>query len=145
MLCYTGGTHFSAGLIDKQEQLYRQGSQETIEGLRGLQRLAYEMKDALLTGDLWSFGDVLGVSWEQKRRMNPEVTNERIDEMYAAARKNGALGGKLLGAGGGGYLLLFSPLGHKRTIREKLERLGGQFTDFAFVEEGLQTWRSNCL
>jgi D-glycero-alpha-D-manno-heptose-7-phosphate kinase len=64
--------------------------------------------------------------------------------MYETARRNGAIGGKLLGAGGGGYLLLFCEVGRRRDVREKLEQMGGQFTDFAFREEGLQVWRSSC-
>ncbi len=145
MLCYTGRTRFSAGLIEKQEGLYRKGRVETVEGLDELRRIAYTMKDALLTANLTEFGALLDVAWRSKQRANPDITDETISEMYEMARRNGAIGGKLLGAGGGGYLLLFCEVGRRRDVREKLERMGGQFTDFAFGERGLQVWRSACL
>lgn len=145
MLCYTGKTRFSAGLIDKQEAYYRQGRPQTLEGLQTLHRLVYEMKDALLMGKLADFAHLLDVAWGAKLKMNPEVSNPEIDEMYAVARSSGALGGKLLGAGGGGYLLLFCQVEKKRAVRERLEKMGGQFTVFSFVEEGLRTWESACL
>ena len=144
MLCYTGRTRFSAGLIKKQEGLYREGRLETIEGLGELRRMAYAMKDALLTANLREFGALLDVAWRSKQRANPDISDDSIGEMYETARRNGAIGGKLLGAGGGGYLLLFCEVGRRRNVREKLERLGGQFTDFAWSEEGLQVWRSVC-
>ena len=144
MLCYTGRTRFSAGLIKKQEGMYRDGRAETVAGLGELRRVAYDMKDALLTGNLNEFGTLLDVAWKSKQRANPDISDDTINEMYETARRHGAIGGKLLGAGGGGYLLFFCEVGRRRAVREKLERMGGQFTDFAFREEGLQVWRSAC-
>ena len=145
MLCYTGKTRLSARLIDKQEEFYREEREETLSGLHALGQLAYDMKDALLKGRLPDFAEMLDCAWQNKVKVNPEITDSSIDEMYCLARKSGALGGKLLGAGGGGYLLLFCEAGKKRTVREKLETLGGQFTEFSFSESGLQTWPSTCL
>lgn len=145
MLCYTGKTRLSAGLIDKQERFYRQGRGETLEGLATLRQLAYDMKDALMKGRLGDFAEMLDYAWQSKVKINPEITDSSIDEMYAEARRHGALGGKLLGAGGGGYLLLFCQGGRKREVRERLEAMGGQFADFSFTQEGLQTWESACL
>jgi D-glycero-alpha-D-manno-heptose-7-phosphate kinase len=145
MLCYTGKTRLSAGLIDKQERLYRQGRGETLEGLGALRQLAYDMKDALMKGRLTDFAIMLDHAWASKLKVNREITDSGIDEMYAEARRCGVLGGKLLGAGGGGYLLLFCEGGKKRALRERLEALGGQFADFSFTQEGLQTWQSACL
>jgi len=145
MLCYTGKTHLLAGLIDRQEQLYREGRRETLESLHALHQLAYDMKDTLLKGKLGEFASMLDFAWTSKVKANPEITDSGIDEMYAEARKAGAQGGKLLGSGGGGYLLLFCEGGKRRTVREKLEALGGQFADFSFADEGFQTWESSCL
>jgi len=128
-------------LNDLEEHLMRS---ETVAGLDELRRIAYAMKDALLTGNLREFGLMLNEAWRSKQRANPDITDESISEMYETARRNGAIGGKLLGAGGGGYLLLFCEVGRRRDVREKLEQMGGQFTDFAFREEGLQVWRSSC-
>ncbi len=144
LLCYTGKTRLSAGLIDRQEEYYRQGRTETLEGLHALRQLAYDMKDALLKGRLDCFAETLNYAWVSKLKVNPEITDSLINEMYEEARKAGAISGKLLGAGGGGYLLLFCEVDKKRTVRERLEQLGGQFTDFSFTQEGLQVWESSC-
>ena len=145
MLCYTGKTRLSAGLIDKQERYHKEGRAETLEGMRELHKLVYEMRDALLQGRLMDFAKMLDFAWISKLKMNPHVTDDHINEMYEVARKNGVIGGKLCGAGGGGYLMLFCEIGKKRVVQEKLEKMGGQFTDFAFEHQGLQTWRSNCV
>ncbi|HEU4758758.1 MAG TPA: GHMP kinase [Dehalococcoidia bacterium] len=145
VLCYTGKTRLSAGLIDKQDELLRQGRSDTVDGLGALRRLAYDMKDALLKARLGGFAEMLDQAWASKLKVNPEISDSGIDEMYTEARRHGALGGKLLGAGGGGYLLLFCEGGKKRAVRERLEALGGQFADFSFTQEGLQTWESRCL
>ncbi len=144
LLCYTGKTRLSAGLIDRQEQFFRQGRTETLEGLHALGQLAYDMKDALLKGRLDRFAENLNQAWTSKLKVDPGITDSQINEMYDEARKAGAISGKLLGAGLGGYLLLFCEVDKKRAVRERLERLDGQFTDFSFVNEGLQTWESTC-
>ncbi len=144
LLCYTGKTRLSAGLIDRQEALYRQGRAETTSGLHALRQLAYEIKGFLLRGQLGQFGEALDAAWVSKLKVNPDITDSHIDEMYHVAKDSGAVGGKLLGAGGGGYLLLFCQVDRKRAVRERLETLGGQFADFSFTNEGLQTWESQC-
>ncbi len=144
MLCYTGKTRLSAGLIDQQIGYYKQGRTETVDGLKSLHALTFKMKDALLMGKLKDFAEMLDLEWRNKVKVNPNVTNPGIDEMYAVALQNGVIGGKLLGAGGGGYLLLFCEIDKRRNVREKLEAMGGQFTDFSFVNEGLQVWCSSC-
>jgi D-glycero-alpha-D-manno-heptose-7-phosphate kinase len=144
MLCYTGGTRPSAGIVDRQQEYYREGRPQTLEGLKRIHQLAYEMKDALLTGRLKDFGEMLHLEWENKVKANPTVTTDWIDDMYALARSSGVIGGKLLGAGGGGYLLFFSEIEKKRSVRQRLEEIGGQFVNFSFLNEGLQVWRSTC-
>ncbi len=101
------------------------------------------MKEALLTGALDRFGQMLDEAYTNKKLMNPHVAeNTTADLLYEAAKKRGAIGGKLLGAGGG-YLLLFCETGKQHEVREALEQLGGQFIDFSFEGGGLQVWRSN--
>jgi D-glycero-alpha-D-manno-heptose-7-phosphate kinase len=144
LLCYTGKTHLSGNLIEKQMKFFHENRPSTVQGMHELRKLAYQMKEALLKGDLNSFGELLHESGIQKKRMNPEATDGAIDEMYEVARRNGTVGGKILGAGGGGYLLLFCESNKKRAVREALEKLGGQFTDFSFDGNGLQVWDSEC-
>jgi D-glycero-alpha-D-manno-heptose-7-phosphate kinase len=144
MLCYTGQTRVSGGLIDTQERYFREGREETLGGLRALHRLASDMKNTLLRGRLYDFGEMLHEEWVNKIRVNPQATTSLIDEMYGESRRQGVIGGKLLGAGAGGYLLLFCEIDRKRTVRETLESMGGQFMTFGFVDEGLTVWPSDC-
>ena len=101
------------------------------------------MKNALLVNKIDTFGGLLDEAWQAKRQFTPKITNDYIDEMYAIARKKGALGGKLLGAGGGGYLLLFCEFDKKHLVAEALEKFGGKIVDFAFEDGGLQTWETS--
>jgi len=78
-----------------------------------------------------------------KKRFTKNVTNKKIDTLYNIARKNGVLGGKILGAGGGGYLLLYCDFEKRHVIAEKLEKNGGKIVNFAFENRGLQTWSVN--
>ncbi len=144
MLCYTGQTRVSGGLIDALERYYREGRSETLAGLQALHRLASDMKNALLRGRLSEFGEMLHEEWVNKIRVYPEATTSVVDEMYGESRRHGVIGGKLLGAGAGGYLLLFCEVDRKRKVREALEAMGGQFMTFGFVDEGLVVWSSDC-
>ena len=145
MLCYTGQTRLSAGIISHQIDLYVQKNAETLDAMKEMKEVTLRMKNALLQERLAEFGELLDYSGVLKKRMNPRVTNDRIDEMYEVARKHGAIGGKLLGAGGGGYLLLFVKFNCRRKVAEELRKVGGQIVDFAFELQGLQTWRANNL
>jgi D-glycero-alpha-D-manno-heptose-7-phosphate kinase len=143
LLCYTGRTRLSAKIIDDQVGRYERGEEETLNGMRQLKEIAVEMKNALLQRKLNAFGDLLGHAWENKKKMSSKITNPQIEEMYEAARKAGALGGKITGAGGGGYILLYCQFERKHKVAERLKEMGGMITDFAFDARGLQTWRVN--
>jgi len=144
LLCYTGCVRPDLGLVARQVGFFKAGRSETLEGMRRLRELAYEMKEALLTGKFNRFGELLHGAYQNKKRMNPHIVEgTAADLLYDAARKYGAIGGKLCGAGGGGYLLLYCETGRQHEVRKQLEKLGGQFTDFAFDGWGLQVWRSS--
>jgi D-glycero-alpha-D-manno-heptose-7-phosphate kinase len=143
LLCYTGKTRLSAGIIADQVNRYVQKEENTVKGLDETKKLAIEMKNALLVNKIDTFGGLLHEAWQAKIKFTPKITNDYINEMYAIARKNGALGGKLLGAGGGGYLLLFCEFDKKHLVAEALEKFGGKIVDFAFEDGGLQTWETS--
>lgn len=142
LLCYTGGTRLSARIIDSQVRNFVSGKRETVEAMDLLKQNAVDMKKALLTGRLQEFGELLAFGWEQKKRMSDRISNAAIDEMYEEAKKAGAIGGKITGAGGGGFLMLYCRFDRRHKVAEKLERLGGGIVDFQFEEKGLQTWRT---
>jgi D-glycero-alpha-D-manno-heptose-7-phosphate kinase len=98
------------------------------------------MKNALLRGDTNRFGELLGEAWTAKRRMSPRITNPFIDQAYETAMREGALGGKVTGAGGGGYMLFYCRYDRKHRVAEALTKLGVEITDFAFDHDGLSRW-----
>ena len=95
---------------------------------------AFEGEKALRNGNLNDFGKLLHETWLQKKSLNSNVTNSRIDSIYSTAIKHGALGGKLLGAGGGGFLLFYSPQRYKKNIIKNLNKL--LTIPFQFSSEG---------
>jgi D-glycero-alpha-D-manno-heptose-7-phosphate kinase len=139
LLCYSGKVRTDLGLIDEQIRLYKEGREETIQGMKQLHEMAYEMRDAVESGDVDALGEMLHAAYESKKRMNPHIAEGTpIEQLFAAARGAGAVGGKICGAGGGGYLLLYCRQEHQPAVRSELERLGGQFADFVFHPGGVE-------
>lgn len=143
LLCYTGQTRLSAGIIEDQVKRYEHREAETLQGLRALKRLTVEMKNALLQRKLDEFGALLHEEWQHKKKMSPKISNPEIDALYETARRYGAIGGKISGAGGGGYMLLYCQFDKKYEVTEKLKELGCTISDSAFELFGLQVWRVN--
>jgi D-glycero-alpha-D-manno-heptose-7-phosphate kinase len=141
LLCYTGRTRLSAHILDDQIARYERGETESLEALRELKRLTVDMKNALLRRRLDEFGELLHYEWGQKRRMSPRISDPALDELYECARREGATGGKITGAGGGGYMLLYCPFVVKHRVAERMKELGCVIADFAFEPSGLQGWR----
>jgi len=140
MLCYTGKTRLSAGIIDDQVRGYTENREGVVHALDETKKSAINMKNALLLGQIDEFGALLHQGWQSKKRFSTKITDPSIDELYDVARQNGALGGKLLGAGGGGYLLLLCEFDKRHILAQKLEEHGGKVVNFAFEFNGLQTW-----
>ena len=143
LLCYTGRTRMSDGIIKTQVDGYVKREKDVIAAMDQLKAIAVDMKNALLQGRLRDFGALLHEGWEAKKRMAGPITNPTIDELYAVARQNGVWGGKVTGAGGGGYMLLMCEFDRKYLIAQKLEELGAQAVEFAFDLKGLQTWTAD--
>lgn len=140
LLCFTGGTRVSDHIIDDQTGRYRSGDSSTLDGLRMQKQLAVEMKDALLQGALTRFGELLDRAWRYKKQMSPKISNSHIDDLYEEARRNGAVGGKVTGAGGGGYMLLYCRYDRKHEVQAALAEAGAEAVDFQFDQFGLRTW-----
>jgi len=143
LLCYTGKPRATDGIIEDQVGRYEHHEARAIEGLRHQKTLAVEMKNLLLQRRLEDFGAKLDEAWQFKKQISPKISNPHIDEMYEEARRNGALGGKITGAGGGGYLLFYCEYEKKHKVAEAVKKLGGAPTEFGFEFHGLQTWRRN--
>jgi len=148
LLCYTGAVRTDLGLIETQIRLYREGREETIVGMKELHEMAYEMRDAVSSLEIDALGRLLREAFESKKRMNPHIAEGTpIERLLHVAREAGAIGGKVCGAGGGGYLLLACRPERQAAVRAALEVHGGEFADFAFRDQGVEasdgrlTWR----
>lgn len=142
VLCYTGRTRLSANILRDQVESYIQKKEDVMAALDQMKKLTIEMKNALLTGRLDDFGLLMHDTWTQKKKLARQITNPEIEKMYKTALETGALGGKILGAGGGGYLILYCDFEKKHLVTEALEKLGGDVVEFRFDHEGLRTWEA---
>lgn len=129
MLFYTGTQRDSRDLLSSQV-VSLESDDQVISRMRQMVDLVYEMRDLLLHDDLDGFGLALHRGWEIKRGLSGQISTSAIDDFYERARMAGALGGKLAGAGGGGFLLLYAPKAAQSGVREALRDL--QNLDFSF-------------
>jgi D-glycero-alpha-D-manno-heptose-7-phosphate kinase len=140
VLCYTGLIRASAHIVERQTRSYVERRTRVVRALDRMKEMTIEMKSHLLRGRLREFGGALHEAWLEKKKLDERITNPKIDELYHLGRKAGAIGGKILGAGGGGYLLLYCPFPSRHKVATKLEEAGGQVVKFSFQREGLVTW-----
>jgi D-glycero-alpha-D-manno-heptose-7-phosphate kinase len=137
LLFFTGTARDSAVILREQQRASASGSGQTVEGLHRIKAAALACRSCLETGDLDALGRLLDEGWQEKRRLVPGITTPRIDEIYATARANGALGGKITGAGGGGFLLLYCPEPAQEQLTRAMEELGLRRMDFHFERQGV--------
>ena len=100
------------------------------------------MKEALLKGSLDEIGHILDFGFQQKRNMAHNISNDHIEELYEAAKRSGATGGKISGAGGGGFMTFYCPLNTRYKVIETLNTFGGLVKSYQFTKTGLTTWTS---
>jgi D-glycero-alpha-D-manno-heptose-7-phosphate kinase len=136
MLFYTGATRQAHEILHEQRAGSQAPAGRTIAALHQIKALGWQIKDALQAGRLDDFGALLDQSWQQKKQLASGVSNPQIDAAYDQARRNGALGGKITGAGGGGFLMLYCPEDRQADVRGALEQLGLQQMRYAFEFEG---------
>lgn len=140
LLCFTGLTRGSARVIEDQTKRVREGGSAE-EAMDRTVELAKRMRDSLVQGMTTEFGRLLHEGWMLKKEFSEKITNPHIDRLYDEAISRGCLGGKLLGAGGGGYLLIYSPLKLRKVVARSLEDIGGKIVPFNFELRGVQNWR----
>jgi D-glycero-alpha-D-manno-heptose-7-phosphate kinase len=140
LLVYTGATRTSAHIIESQIRGLVERPHQVVKAMDHMKALAIEAKDALLTGRLADFAAVLHQEWTAKKSTSEFVTTPRIDEMYEESRRLGALGGKVSGAGGGGFMFLCCPFDRKAAVTQRLTQLGADVLPMAFEADGMQAW-----
>jgi D-glycero-alpha-D-manno-heptose-7-phosphate kinase len=108
LLFYTGEARSASAVLGDQDKRSKEGDAEMLENLHRTKEMGYRSRDLLLEGDLEGYAELMHEHWENKRKRSPGMASEHIDELYTLARRSGAIGGKLVGAGGGGFLLVYA-------------------------------------
>lgn len=143
ILYYTGQSRLSGSIIDQQIEKIQNGETKSIEAMHSIKESALTMKEALLKGDFNQFVDHLNLSWESKKKTAQLISNPMIDSVFQSAMEAGALGGKISGAGGGGFMMLFVKPERKNAVVEVLNENGGWTSNCHFCYEGSQCWTIN--
>ncbi|HSQ44693.1 MAG TPA: hypothetical protein VLM16_06825, partial [Ginsengibacter sp.] len=140
VLYFTANSRESAAIINEQVKNVTNKNEKSIEAMHQLKEQARMMKEELLKGKLNEFGEILDFGFQQKRRMAHNISNSRIEEIYEAAKKAGATGGKISGAGGGGFMIFYCPGNMHHAVIEELNKFGGEVKNYTFTKFGLTTW-----
>lgn len=142
VLCYTGRQHDSGTIHrDQRARLVTPESKSAENGGRK-KELTLEMKQKLLRGDVYGYGRLMHEAWLLKRQDSPLITDSELDHIYSSAKDNGAMGGKILGAGGGGYFIFFVPPFQQYRVFDALSRQGYRCERVMFDKSGLKSWRN---
>lgn len=134
LLFFTGYSRSASAILREQDQKSKAADTAMIDNLHFVKDLGYKCKGALESGDLFEFGRLMDVHWQSKKRRSGNMTNGDIDRWYATAMENGAVGGKLIGAGGGGFLMFYAA--EKARLRHAMRELGLREVRFRFDFEG---------
>lgn len=140
LLYFTRISRDSGAIIEQQAKNVKTGKECSIEAMHQLKNQAMIMKEALLKGRLNEFGEILDFGFQQKRKMAEGISNPLMEEIYETAKKAGSSGGKISGAGGGGFMIFYCPGNSKYRVIKELEKFGGHVRDYQFVNHGLTTW-----
>lgn len=141
VLYYTETSRNSSDIIQLQQKNVTQKNIQSLEAMHKLKEQAIMMKEALLKNDLDEIGNILNIGWEYKKQMAKGITTQLFEDVYASALKAGAIGGKISGAGGGGYIFFYCPQNTRYNVIEALNKFGGKVRRFEFTLSGLKTWK----
>ena len=145
LLVFTGGTRLSSRIIESQVSRYREGRPDVIAALHEMKVLAQSAKRALLRGRIRELGEILHEGWLHKQTTSGAVTNDAIDGLYEKALDLGAVGGKMSGAGGGGFMFLVCPFDRIPAVTAGLAEHGAVCERLRFEPDGLRSWFGNSM
>ncbi len=140
LLYFTATQRLSATIINEQVQNVKDKNEKSVDAMHNLKEQAHQMKDSLLRGELTKIGEILHFGWQNKKQMAASISNNLIDGIYDSALQHGASGGKISGAGGGGFMFFFCPGITKIKVARAIESFGGRVQPFKFTQQGLTTW-----
>ncbi len=143
LLFFVGKTRKSSSILQKQIKKTKDENKKTIDSLHLVKNLAESLYDSLNNSDITKFGQLLDAGWNAKKNFSSNVTNNKIDSIYNYSLKNGAIGGKLTGAGGGGHLLLYCEEKYQKSLIDKLQKKGLTNIPFSFYNKTPQVINLN--
>jgi len=137
LLFFTKKTRQASTILQRQEDSIKEKDNSVIEAMIEVKNNAYQIKETLEEGDLKRFGGLLDEAWNSKKKMSPGITNDYLDRIYEIAIGSGALGGKIAGAGGGGYFMFYCEKDKQGNLKDAMENEKLGFLDFNFTEKGV--------
>ena len=140
ILFFTETSRLSSSIIEKQRENVSNKNQNSIDAMHSLKEQSQRMKEALLRGEIDQIGQILHYGWQHKKNMADGISNPMIDNIYETAMSAGATGGKISGAGGGGFMIFYAPYTNKYNVIKALNELGGKVMRYTFTNIGVTTW-----
>ncbi len=140
LLYNTKTSRVSSAIIERQSRAISDQKQKNIEATHRLKEQAVKMKEALLKGDMDQIGEILNFGWTYKKQIATGISNHLIDSIYETALENGATGGKISGAGGGGFMIIYCPTNTRYKVIEALRKFGGTSHRYEFTTGGMIAW-----
>jgi D-glycero-alpha-D-manno-heptose-7-phosphate kinase len=138
LLFFTGSSRNASHILSQQKRASEERNPRVVEALHAVRMMAEEVQQRLQQGDLERFGELLNRNWQRKKEFAPGVTTDYIDHCYQVAQSNGAIGGKITGAGGGGFFMVYCEEGASVRVTRTLEREGLRRMDYCFESSGAQ-------
>ncbi len=140
ILYYTETSRLSSKIIETQSENVNKKDEKSIDAMHNLKDQARLMKETLLKGNIDDIGKILDFGWQQKKKMAKGISTPLIDDIYSAAIEAGASGGKISGAGGGGFMIFYCPNNSRDKVIRALRQFGGDTKRYEFTNVGLSTW-----
>jgi len=141
LLYYTGVSRSSAKIIEDQKSSLKSSNVNRLRAMHQIKNDAYLIKEFLLKGEIANLTMIMQDAWEAKKKTSSLISNEHIDAIYNKALAAGAVSGKISGAGGGGFMMLFVDPMRKLEVKEALAEFGGQFVNFHFFNDSVSSWK----
>lgn len=140
VLYFTSTTRLSSAIIEMQNKNVKSENKKSLEAMHHLKEQAIQMKEALLRGNINAIGEILDYGFQQKKQMAEGISNQLIEEIYEAAKKAGSTGGKISGAGGGGFMFFYCPGNTRYKVLDTLQTYPGYCRSFQFTKSGHFSW-----
>lgn len=142
LLYYTNSSRNSGDIIEKQQKNVEKQQSKSIEAMHMVKKQAYDIKEVILKSQIDKIGEILHAGWHYKKSMAEGISTPLFEELYETAISAGSTGGKISGAGGGGFVFFYCPDNTRFSVAKALESMGGYVQPYNFTKKGLETWKT---